>query len=33
MSTEWDHRREIVFLARWLAEIHKDPAPVLVNSR
>jgi hypothetical protein len=27
------HRREIVFLARWLAEVHPVPAPVLVNSR
>src|SRR6266478_6665598 len=27
------YRREIVFLARWLAEVHKDPAPALVNSR
>jgi hypothetical protein len=25
--------REIFCLARWLAEVHKDPAPVLVNSR
>jgi len=24
---------EIFCLARWLAEVHKDPAPVLVNSR
>ena len=27
------YRREIVFLALWLAEVHQDPAPVLVNSR
>jgi hypothetical protein len=27
------YRREIVFLARWLAEVHKDPAAVLVNSQ
>ena len=23
----------MVFLARWLAEVHKDPAPVSINSR
>jgi hypothetical protein len=25
------YRREIVFLARWLAEVHEDPAPVFIS--
>jgi len=27
------YRGEIAFLARWLAEVHEDPAPVLINFR